>query len=221
MSRSIGTCSSKADPLLARSPCSSPPPTVPGSPPGRLRPRPSDSAPRRSVDRAGRFAIVAAREAVADSGLLDSSDLPKDRIATAVGNAVGCTTTLEREFVVLSDGGQKYELDQEYAIPELYWNYLPNPMAAEVGRDIGAEGPAAVVSTGCTSGIDVLGHAAELIRESTADAVIAGATEAPISPSPPPASTRSADHRQRPARSGLPSLRSDRRGLVLGEGRSG
>jgi act minimal PKS ketosynthase (KS/KS alpha) len=39
-----------------------------------------------------------------------------------------------------------------------------------------------VVSTGCTSGLDSVGHATELIREGSADVVVAGATDAPISP---------------------------------------
>ncbi len=39
-----------------------------------------------------------------------------------------------------------------------------------------------VVSTGCTSGLDSVGHAVELIREGSADVMVAGATEAPISP---------------------------------------
>ena len=47
---------------------------------------------------------------------------------------------------------------------------------------VGAEGPARVVSTGCTSGIDAVGHAVELIREGSADVMIAGAADAPISP---------------------------------------
>jgi minimal PKS ketosynthase (KS/KS alpha) len=55
-------------------------------------------------------------------------------------------------------------------------------MAAEVGWAVEARGPAAVISTGCTSGIDAIGYAADLIREGSVDAVVAGSTEAPISP---------------------------------------
>jgi act minimal PKS ketosynthase (KS/KS alpha) len=55
-------------------------------------------------------------------------------------------------------------------------------MATEVAWLAGAEGPAAVISTGCTSGLDAVGHAVDLIREGSADVMLAGATEAPISP---------------------------------------
>ncbi|WP_055587538.1 beta-ketoacyl-[acyl-carrier-protein] synthase family protein [Peterkaempfera griseoplana] len=135
----------------------------------------------RRLDRAAQFAVVSTREAVADSGL-DLSALDPGRVGTSLGSAVGCTTSLEREYVVVSDGGRKWNVDHEYAVPELYRHFVPSSMAAEVGFAAGAEGPAAVVSTGCTSGLDSLGHAVELIREGTADVMIAGATEAPISP---------------------------------------
>ncbi|MDB1089577.1 beta-ketoacyl-[acyl-carrier-protein] synthase family protein [Streptomyces sp. ACA25] len=135
----------------------------------------------RRLDRAAQFAVVSTREALEDSGL-DTGALDPSRVGTSLGSAVGCTTSLEREYVVTSNGGRKWNVDHEYAVPELYSHFVPSSMAAEVGRAAGAEGPAAVVSTGCTSGIDALGHAVELIREGTTDIMVAGATEAPISP---------------------------------------
>lgn len=135
----------------------------------------------RRLDRAAQFAVVSTREAIADSGL-DLAALDPSRVGTSLGSAVGCTTSLEREYVVVSDGGKKWNVDHEYAVPELYRHFVPSSMAAEVGFAAGAEGPAVVVSTGCTSGLDSLGHAVELIREGTTDVMVAGATEAPISP---------------------------------------
>ncbi|MFI6736340.1 beta-ketoacyl-[acyl-carrier-protein] synthase family protein [Nonomuraea sp. NPDC050451] len=135
----------------------------------------------RRMDRAAQFAVVAARDAVAGSGI-DLSAADPARTGVTVGSAVGCTMSLEREYVVVSDGGRKRLVDHDYAVPHLYDYLVPGSLAAEVAWAVGAEGPAAVVSTGCTSGLDAVGHAAELIREGSADVMVAGATDAPISP---------------------------------------
>ena len=135
----------------------------------------------RRMDRAAQFAVVSAREAWADSGL-DVDALDPTRVGTVLGTANGSTTSLEREYVVCSDAGANWDMDHGYVIPELYRHFVPSSIAAEVAWDLGAMGPAAIVSTGCTSGLDALGHAAELIREGSADIVLAGGTEAPIAP---------------------------------------
>ncbi|GIH07594.1 actinorhodin polyketide putative beta-ketoacyl synthase 1 [Rhizocola hellebori] len=135
----------------------------------------------RRLDRAAQFAVVAGREAVADSGLTFAK-LDPTRLGVALGSAVGCTTSLEREYIVGSDVGNKWEVDQTYAVPHLYDYFTPSSMAAELAYLVGAEGPVNVVSTGCTSGLDSVGYAAELIAEGTADVIVTGGTEAPLSP---------------------------------------
>jgi minimal PKS ketosynthase (KS/KS alpha) len=134
-------------------------------------------------DRFTQFALVAASEAVADSGLeLAKGLVDHDRLAVAMGSAVGATTRLENEYVVLSDGGRNWLVDPRYASRFLYEALVPSSMAAEVAVRFGATGPAAVISTGCTSGIDAVGYAHQLVEDGDADVVIAGATDAPISP---------------------------------------
>jgi minimal PKS ketosynthase (KS/KS alpha) len=135
----------------------------------------------RRMDRAAQFAVVAAREAVADSGL-DPGGLDPFRTGVTVGSAVGATTALDREYRVVSDDGRLELVDHTYASPHLYNFFVPSSFAAEVAWAVGAQGPAAVVSTGCTSGLDAVGHARDLIREGSADVMVAGATDAPISP---------------------------------------
>ncbi|MDQ1041645.1 act minimal PKS ketosynthase (KS/KS alpha) [Streptomyces sp. V3I8] len=135
----------------------------------------------RRMDRAAQFAVVCAREALSDSGV----DLPgtePDRVAVSLGSAVGCTMGLEEEYAVLSDGGRQWLVDHRYGVPQLYGYMAPSTLAVEVAREVGAEGPVALISTGCTSGLDAIGHGARLIEEGGADVVVAGATEAPLSP---------------------------------------
>lgn len=135
----------------------------------------------RRMDRAEQFAVVTAAEAMADSGL-EPEDLDPYRTGVTVGSAVGATMSLDREYRVVSDGGRLETVDHKYAVPHLYDYFVPSSFAAEVARSVGAEGPAAVVSTGCTSGLDSVAHAAGLLREGGVDVMIAGAAEAPISP---------------------------------------
>ncbi|RZT82413.1 act minimal PKS ketosynthase (KS/KS alpha) [Micromonospora violae] len=133
----------------------------------------------RRMDRAAQMAVVCTREALADSGF-EVAD--PTRVGVSVGTAVGATMSLEEEYVVVSDGGRKWLTDHRYATPHLYDYLVPSSFAREVAWSVDAEGPATVVSTGCTSGLDSVGHARELIREGSADVMIAGATDAPISP---------------------------------------
>ncbi|MEU3554291.1 beta-ketoacyl-[acyl-carrier-protein] synthase family protein [Streptomyces fragilis] len=135
----------------------------------------------RRMDRAAQLAVVAARGAVQDSGL-DLTDLDPYRVGVTVGSAVGATMGLDEEYRVVSDGGRLDLVDHTYAAPHLYNHLVPSSFAAEVAWAVGAEGPSTVVSTGCTSGIDSVGYAVELIREGSADVMVAGSSDAPISP---------------------------------------
>jgi act minimal PKS ketosynthase (KS/KS alpha) len=135
----------------------------------------------RRMDRAAQLAVVAAREAIADSELAFAGTDPA-RLGVTVGTAVGATMSLEQEYRVTSDDGRLYLVDHQYAVPHLYDCLVPSSFAAEVAWACGAEGPVSVVSTGCTSGLDSVARACELIREGSADILVAGATDAPISP---------------------------------------
>ncbi|TDC42857.1 beta-ketoacyl-[acyl-carrier-protein] synthase family protein [Micromonospora sp. KC213] len=135
----------------------------------------------RRMDRATQLVMVAAREALSESGLA-FSDVDPRRCGVTIGSAVGCTMGLEQEYRVVSDDGRKWLVDAGYVVPHLYSHFVPSSVAAEVARAVGVQGPVTVVSTGCTSGLDSVGYAVELIREGTTDIMIAGATDAPISP---------------------------------------
>jgi act minimal PKS ketosynthase (KS/KS alpha) len=173
----------------------------------------------RRMDRAAQFAVVCAAEAVADSGL-ELDRLDPARRGVSIGSAVGCTMGLEQEYVVVSDAGREWLVDPAYAVPHLYNFLVPSSIATEVAWSVSAEGPATVVSTGCTSGLDAVGYAVELIREGSADVMVAGATDAPISPITLAcfdAIKATTPRNDDPAHASRPFDRS-RNGFVLGEG---
>lgn len=135
----------------------------------------------RRMDRATQFAVACARDALADSGLPREA-LPPERVAVVLGSAVASATSLEREYLVMSDSGREWLVDHDHLSPYMFDYLSPGAMPAEVAWAVGAEGPVTMVSDGCTSGLDAVGHAVRLIREGTVDAAVAGATDTPITP---------------------------------------
>ncbi|MEV8441651.1 beta-ketoacyl-[acyl-carrier-protein] synthase family protein [Actinosynnema sp. NPDC051121] len=168
------------------------------------------------MDRYVQFAAVAADEAWRQAEL----DVDPWRFGVCMGSAVGGTTRLERDYAATSHEGRDWLVDASLASPFLSRALSPSTLAAEVADRLGARGPVRVVSSGCTAGLDAVGHAARLIEEGRADVVLAGAAESPISPiavacfdAIRATSARNAD----PAHAARPFDR-DRDGFVLGEG---
>ncbi|MFJ1749671.1 beta-ketoacyl-[acyl-carrier-protein] synthase family protein [Streptomyces sp. NPDC088116] len=173
----------------------------------------------RRMDRATQFALVAAREAIAGSGL-ETDGWDPYRTGVTVGTAVGCTMSLDDEYRVVSNGGESWTVDHTYAVPHLYDYMVPSSISAEVAWNVGAQGPVTVISTGCTLGLDSVGHAVSLIREGAADVMVAGSTEAPISPITVAcfdAIKATSPRNDDPEHASRPFDRS-RNGFVLGEG---
>ncbi|MBP2327295.1 act minimal PKS ketosynthase (KS/KS alpha) [Kibdelosporangium banguiense] len=173
----------------------------------------------RRMDRAAQFAVVCTREAVAESGL-DLSSMEPERLAVSIGSAVGCTMGLEEEYAVLSDDGRRWLVDHTYGVPHLYGYMVPSSLAVAVAWEVAAEGPTALISTGCTSGLDAVTHGAALIEEGTADVVLAGATDAPLSPITSAcfdAIMATSPNNDDPEHASRP-FDADRDGFVLGEG---
>jgi len=135
----------------------------------------------RRMDRAAQLAVVCAREAVTDSGL-QFEEFDPTRVGVSLGSAVASATSLEQEYLVLSDSGRNWLVDHTNLSPHMFDYLVPSAMPAEVAWTVGAEGPVTMVSNGCTSGIDSVGHGCQLIREGSADVVLAGASDTPITP---------------------------------------
>jgi minimal PKS ketosynthase (KS/KS alpha) len=178
-----------------------------------------DEHEKRRQDRYIQFATASAIEATTDSGLdLDSVD--RERVGVCLGSAVGGTVVLEDGYVAVSNHGQEWLVDPEYAPPFLYQGLVPSSLASEVALRFKAHGPAVVISTGCTSGVDAIGYGHQMIQDGEADIVISGAAESPVSPismacfDPIKATSQRNDdaaHASRP-------FDNDRDGFVMGEG---
>jgi minimal PKS ketosynthase (KS/KS alpha) len=173
----------------------------------------------RRQDRYIQFATSAAIQAWDDAGM-DGDAIDHDRMAVTLGSAVGGTMVLEDGYVAVSNRGQDWLVDPDYAPPFLYQGLIPSSLASEVALRFKAHGPALVISTGCTSGIDAIGYGHQLIQDGEADIVIAGAAESGISPismacfDPIKATSRRNDD---PGHASRPFDR-DRDGFVMGEG---
>ncbi|MCG8927353.1 beta-ketoacyl synthase [Lentzea sp. CC55] len=169
------------------------------------------------MDRYVQFAAVAADEAWRQAQVAVADPW---RVGVSMGSAVGGTTLLEQDYVATSRRGQRWLVDADAASPFLHCALSPATLAAEVADRVGACGPVRTVSSGCTAGLDAVGHGARLIEEGRADVVLAGASESPISPitvacfdAIRATSARNDD----PAHAARPFDR-DRDGFVLGEG---
>ena len=107
------------------------------------------------MDRYVQFAVAAAMEAVRRQRASTSTGVDRERMAVTLGSAVGGTMGLEDEYVV----GQRTAARSGSSTTSTRRRSSTTRssrarLAAEVALKFGAHGPAAVISTGCTSGLD-------------------------------------------------------------------
>jgi len=127
----------------------------------------------RRYDRFIQFALVAASQAVADSGLTFDEGTSK-RTGVIVGSGVGGIASILQEAEVYADQGPRRV--SPFLIPKM----LANSAASQVAIAFGLQGPCMAVVTACATGTNVIGEAAEMIRRGWVDVVIAGSSEAGI-----------------------------------------
>ncbi|HEY7837106.1 MAG TPA: beta-ketoacyl-ACP synthase II [Terriglobales bacterium] len=159
------------------------------------------------------FALAAASEAMTASGL-EVTDAIAPRVGVHIGSGIGGFATIEREHTNLLNGGPRKV--SPFFIPAS----IVNLAAGHVSIRYKARGPNSAACTACASGAHSLGDAFRLIQHGYADAMIAGGTEAAITPlsvagfaAARALSTRNDD----PARASRPFDRT-RDGFVIGEG---
>jgi 3-oxoacyl-[acyl-carrier-protein] synthase II len=174
----------------------------------------SEKDVRRS-DRNTQLAVVAAERAVHDAGRPGADP---GRVATVVGTGFGGLETADhgaRQFLGVEPGSAKGRMNPLF-VPMA----MPNAASALIAMRNGFRGPCLTISTACAAGANAIGEGMRLLREGSADVVIAVGAEAPLTPWVMAAfaaahalSERSTD----PGSASRPFDR-DRDGFVMGEG---
>jgi 3-oxoacyl-[acyl-carrier-protein] synthase II len=126
----------------------------------------------RRLDRVAQFAIVASREAWADSGLADT-DLDKERLGVVIGTGIGGLVTTLTNYDALKVSPRRVS---PLSIPML----MPNSAAANVGLELGALAGVQTPVSACASSNEAIALAADQIRLGRSDVVVAGGTEGSI-----------------------------------------
>lgn len=132
------------------------------------------------MDRYVQFAVVAAMEALEDSGI-DLNAVERERMGVSLANAICGTKYMEEEFALVTDSG-KNEIDPSVVRPDLYDAAMFNTPSSEITAKFGLKGICNTISTGCTAGTDSVGFSYEAIQDGEADIMITGASEAPLTP---------------------------------------
>ena len=159
------------------------------------------------------FAIAASQFAMDDSRLQVTRD-NAHRVGVYIASGIGGFTTIEREHKALLDGGPRRI--SPFFIPSA----IINLAAGQVSIRFGAKGPNSATCTACSASAHAVGDAFEIIRRGAADAMIAGGSEAAITPMGVGgfAAMRALSTRNdEPARASRP-FDKDRDGFIIGEG---
>ncbi len=125
------------------------------------------------LDRVSQFAVIAAREALANSGLTIGEAL-SERTAAIVGTGIGGATTMDESYKRLY--GDKATRVFPLTVPKL----MPNAPASQVSMFLGLRGPSFGVVSACASATHAIGLAYQMVRSGIADAAVTGGTEACI-----------------------------------------
>jgi 3-oxoacyl-[acyl-carrier-protein] synthase II len=159
------------------------------------------------------YAIAASQFAMDDSGLAVTPAIA-DRVGVFIASGIGGFSTIEREHRALLEGGPRKI--SPFFIPSA----IINRASGQVSIRFGAKGPNSATCTACSASAHAIGDAFEIIRRNDADVMIAGGSEAAITPmgvggfgAMRALSTRNDD----PERASRPFDR-DRDGFIIGEG---
>jgi 3-oxoacyl-[acyl-carrier-protein] synthase II len=134
-----------------------------------------DTKVAKRYDRFVALALAAGRMAANDAELVGKPP-DKRRTGVVIGNCMGGATLIEQSFALVTQGRENRV--SPFFIPGTIGSSAPGLVAIALGT----QGPTLAVNSACASGADAVGRGLELIRNGTADVVVAGGSEAPITP---------------------------------------
>ncbi len=129
---------------------------------------------QRKLDKFIQFGIVAAQEAVEDSGWVPATDDEKERTGVMIGSGIGGLSTIVETSNLMNEKGPKRI--SPFFIPSA----LINLISGHVSIKYGFKGPNHAVVTACSTGAHAIGDASRLIMFGDADVMVAGGAEAAI-----------------------------------------
>ncbi|MDB5325985.1 MAG: beta-ketoacyl-acyl-carrier-protein synthase [Phycisphaerales bacterium] len=132
-----------------------------------------DARDAKRMDRFAQFAVAAAANAVADSGV-DFAKEDGDRCGVIIGTGIGGLETVQEQYRILLDRG--IGRVSPFTVPKM----MTNASAAQVSIRYGLRGPNTVVSTACSTGSNAIGDAGRAIQAGLADVMLAGGSEAAL-----------------------------------------
>lgn len=172
-----------------------------------------DRKEARRMDKVCQYALIAADEAVEDTGL-DLDSINKDNVAVIVGTGIGGMITFYEQSVSLHEHGPKGV--SPFFIPKL----IPDMVAGQISIKYGFKGPNFCAVSACATGSHNIALAYDAIRNGQCDMAVSGGSEAPVSKVGIAGfnSMRAMSTRNDDPKSASRPFDKDRDGFVLGEG---
>jgi 3-oxoacyl-[acyl-carrier-protein] synthase II len=124
------------------------------------------------LDRATQLALVAAGEAISQSGLVLGAS--SDRVGVMWGTGIGGIRSLEQGVDVLNERGPDWV--SPYTLPMM----IPNMVVGHIAMEWGIRGHSSCTVTACSASAQAIGEGMDLIRAGRVDAVVCGGSEAPV-----------------------------------------
>lgn len=128
----------------------------------------------KKMDRFIHLGLVAASEALADSGFVAETDAQKDASGVMIGSGIGGLQTIYDASIMVNEG--KAKRLSPFFIPSA----LINLISGQVSIKYGLRGPNHAAVTACATGVHAIGDAARLISFGDADVMVAGGAEAAV-----------------------------------------